>query len=122
MVMATRELEQALVDAGVSEEQAKAVADAHAAQFDTLATKDDLARAIDGVNRRIDDLRDSFRHELTDTRDSLRHELTDTRDSLRHELNQLREDINARFRMLYVFIGIASGAIIALLSAILARL
>ena len=111
MVMATRELEQALVDAGVSEEQAKAVADAHAAQFDTLATKVDLKERFDEANRRMDDLRDS-----------LRREITDTRDSLRHEINQLREDINARFRMLYVFIGIASGAIIALLSAILARL
>ena len=59
MVMATRELEQALIEAGVTEETAARVVDAQAAHLDGVATKADIAALndrMDALNERIERL------------------------------------------------------------------
>ena len=66
MVTMTRELERGLIEAGVSEDRAREIADGLEVRLADLATKEDLQREItalrsemdlrfDGIDRRFDD-------------------------------------------------------------------
>ena len=91
MSMMVTEVYQALVDAGASEEKARAAAEAIPDMSD-LADKSDLAGFRSELKQEIADVRSELKQEIADVRSELKQGLAGLRSELKQDLASLRSE------------------------------
>ena len=85
------EVYQALVDAGASEEKARAAAEA-IPDMSELADKNDLAGVRSELKQDIADLRSELKQDIADLRSELKQEIADLRSELKRDIVELRSE------------------------------
>ena len=83
--------------AGVPDKQAEAEANAFAEiiqiQVKDLATKADLDRQSEGLNREIGDSKKDLKQEIAEVRKDLKQEIAEVRKDLKQEIAEVRKDL-----------------------------
>ena len=91
MSMMVTEVYQALVDAGASEEKARAAAEAIPDMSD-LADKNDLAGYRSELKQEIAELRSELKRDMVELRSELKQDIADLRSELKQDIADLRSE------------------------------
>ena len=90
--------------AGVPDKQAEAEANAFAEiiqiQVKDLATKADLDRQSEGLNREIGDSKKDLKQEIAEVRKDLKQEIAEVRKDLKQEIADLRKEVTSDIEVL----------------------
>ena len=90
--------------AGVPDKQAEAEANAFAEiiqiQVKDLATKADLDRQSEGLNREIGDSKKDLKHEIAEVKKDLKQEIAEVRKDLKQEIADLRKEVTSDIEVL----------------------
>ena len=92
MSIMVTEVYQALVDAGASEEKARAAAEAIPDMSD-LADKNDVAEFRSELKQDIADLRSDLKQDITDLRSELKQDIANVRSETKREIIDLRSEL-----------------------------
>ena len=92
MSIMVTEVYQALVDAGASEEKARAAAEAIPDMSD-LADKSDVAESKSELKQEIADFRSELKQEIAELRSELKQDIVDVRSEFRREIVELRSEL-----------------------------
>lgn len=113
--MMVTEVYQALVDAGASEEKARAAAEA-IPDMSELADKNDLAGVRSELKQDIADLRSELKQEIADLRSELKRDMVELRSEFKQNIAELRsefkQDIVGLKADLYKHMWLMQGATI----------
>ena len=90
--------------AGVPDKQAEAEANAFAEiiqiQVKDLATKADLDRQSEGLNREIGDSKKDLKQEIAEVRKDLKQEIAEVKKDLKQEIADLRKEVTSDIEVL----------------------
>ncbi len=92
MSIMVTEVYRALVDAGASEEKARAAAEAIPDMSD-LADKNDLAEFSSELKQDIAAHRSELKHDIVDVRSELKQDIADLRSEFKREIVELRSEL-----------------------------
>ena len=92
MSIMVTEIYQALVDAGASEEKARAAAEAIPDMSD-LADKNDVAQFRSELKQDIASLRSELKHDIADLRSELKREIVELRSEFKQDTADLRSEL-----------------------------
>ena len=91
-----QEVESALLEAGASDERARAAASSLGDEIVQLATKNDLEQGLKATREDFQEANQEMRAEMREMRDELRAEMREMRDELRAEMREIRDELNDR--------------------------
>ncbi len=122
MSIMVTEVYQALVDAGASEEKARAAAEAIPDMSD-LAKKNDVAELRSELKQDIADLRAELNQDIAELRSELKQDIAELRSELKQDIAELRselkQDIVGLKADLYKHMWLMQGATILAIVGIL---
>jgi uncharacterized coiled-coil DUF342 family protein len=122
MSIMVTEVYQALVDAGASEEKARAAAEAIPDMSD-LAEKNDVAELRSELKQDIADLRSELNQDIAELRSELKQDIAELRSELKQDIAELRselkQDIVGLKADLYKHMWLMQGATILAIVGIL---
>jgi DNA anti-recombination protein RmuC len=122
MSIMVTEVYQALVDAGASEEKARAAAEAIPDMSD-LAEKNDVAELRSELKQDIADLRAELNQDIAELRSELKQDIAELRSELKQDIAELRselkQDIVGLKADLYKHMWLMQGATILAIVGIL---
>jgi uncharacterized coiled-coil DUF342 family protein len=122
MSIMVTEVYQALVDAGASEEKARAAAEAIPDMSD-LAEKNDVAELRSELKQDIADLRSELNQNIAELRSELKQDIAELRSELKQDIAELRselkQDIVGLKADLYKHMWLMQGATILAIVGIL---
>ena len=84
-----QEVESALLEAGASDERARAAASSLGDEIVQLATKSDLDQGLKATREDLQEAKQELRAEMRDMRDELRAEMREMRDELNDRMDRL---------------------------------
>ena len=111
MSIMVTEVYQALVDAGASEEKARAAAEAIPDMSD-LADKNDIAELRSELRQDIVDVRSEFKREIAEFRSEFKREIVELRSELKQDIVGLKADL---YKHMWLMQGATIVAIVGLL-------
>ena len=111
MSMMVTEVYQALVDAGASEEKARAAAEAIPDMSD-LADKNDLAGYRSELKQDIAELRSELKRDIAELRSELKQDIADLRSEVKQDIVGLKADL---YKHMWLMQGATIVAIVGLL-------
>ena len=92
MSIMVTEVYRALVDAGASEEKARAAAEAIPDMSD-LADKNDIAELRSELKQDIVDVRSEFKREIAELRSEFKRDIVELRSELKQDIAELRSEL-----------------------------
>ena len=90
--MMVTEVYQALVDAGASEEKARAAAEA-IPDMSELADKNDLAEVRSELKQDIADLRSELKRDIVELRSEFKQDIAELRSEVKQDIAELRSEV-----------------------------
>ena len=91
-----QEVESALLEAGASNERARAAASSLGDEIVQLATKSDLDEGLKATREDLQEGLKATREDLQEAKQELRAEMREMRDELRAEMREMRAELNDR--------------------------
>ena len=111
MSIMVTEVYRALVDAGASEEKARAAAEAIPDMSD-LADKNDIAELRSELRQDIVDVRSEFKREIAEFRSEFKREIVELRSELKQDIVGMKADL---YKHMWLMQGATIVAIVGLL-------
>ncbi len=91
-----QEVESALLEAGASNERARAAASSLGDEIVQLATKSDLDEGLKATREDLQEGLKATKEDLQEAKQELRAEMREMRDELRAEMREMRAELNDR--------------------------
>ena len=91
-----QEVESALLEAGASNERARAAASSLGDEIVQLATKSDLDEGLKATREDLQEGLKATKEDLREAKQELRAEMREMRDELRAEMREMRAELNDR--------------------------